>query len=97
MRAFLVLLLGCDLVPDIYTADGERACDPRSAFYADGDEDGLGDPLSVYVGCEALPGYIALAGDCDDGDATVGPCDTGEADTGEPDTGEPADSADTAE
>ncbi|MSQ02204.1 MAG: hypothetical protein EXR71_09980 [Myxococcales bacterium] len=81
MRALLVLLLGCDLVPDIYTADGERDCDPRQAFYADGDADGLGDPLLVYVGCEALPGYVAVAGDCDDAEATIGACDS--ADTAE--------------
>ncbi len=90
MHALVVLLLGCDLVPDIYTADGERACDPRSAFYADSDADGFGDPLSVYIGCEALPGYIEVAGDCDDADATIGACDTA-------DTADTSDTADTAE
>lgn len=83
MPLFLVLLGACDLVPDLYVADGARECDPRTAFYADSDGDGLGNALSMYVGCEAPEGYVANADDCDDADAGVGtPCpDTG--DTGE--------------
>ena len=84
-RSPMVLLLlaftGCDLVPDLYTADGERACDPRTAFYADVDEDGAGDPKAVYIGCEAPPGYVAAADDCNDLDPDLtidcGPGDSG--------------------
>lgn len=86
MALVLALLAGCDLVPDLYVADGERACDPRTAFYADADGDGSGNALAMYVGCEALDGYVGNADDCDDTDpAVTTPCtDTGDtADTAE--------------
>ena len=62
---FLVAL-ACDLVPDIYTPDGERACDPRTAFYQDVDGDGVGNAKAVYIGCAAPEGYVATGTDCDD-------------------------------
>jgi hypothetical protein len=81
MVLLLLLFPGCDLVPDVYTADGARDCDPRSAFYADADGDGAGDPLSVYIGCAAPSGYVATATDCNDLDPDVttdcGPGDSG--------------------
>ncbi len=66
MRVLLLALAGCDLVPDVYTADGDRPCDPRSAFYEDVDGDGAGNPKSVYIGCAAPSGYVGNADDCDD-------------------------------
>jgi predicted outer membrane repeat protein len=41
-------------------------------FYADTDDDGLGDASSSVVDCTAPSGYVANADDCDDADATVG-------------------------
>lgn len=68
MRALwpLLLLAGCDALPDLYRADGERACDPRTVYYQDIDGDGAGNPNSVYVGCAAPSGYVANGDDCDD-------------------------------
>jgi hypothetical protein len=60
-----------------------RDCATRSAFYRDGDGDGVGDELDVVLGCAAPDGYVDIAGDCDDQDASrsAGCGDTG-ADTG---------------
>ena len=66
MRLLIFAVSGCGLLPDVYTADGERACDPRSAFYEDADADGYGNPRSVYIGCSAPVGFVANADDCDD-------------------------------
>ena len=98
MIAVLLALASCASVPDLYTADGERACDPRSAFYADADGDGAGNALTVYIGCEAPSGYVATAGDCDDTNAALTETcgDTGDtADSGSSDTADSADSGST--
>ena len=50
----------------------EDDCD-ESTFYADGDEDGHGDPDDEERACEAPDGYVEDAGDCDDIDPTVYP------------------------
>jgi hypothetical protein len=77
----LLLIPGCGLVPDQYTSDGERACDPRTLYYEDIDGDGAGNPRSVYVGCAPPAGYVDNDGDCDDlePDFTTecGPADSG--------------------
>jgi len=62
----LLLLVGCAAVADLYNADGDRECDPRSIFYEDVDGDGAGNPASVYVGCAVPAGYVATGEDCDD-------------------------------
>ncbi len=81
MALLLVMFTGCDLVPDIYTPDGARECDPRSAWYQDVDGDGAGNARSVYVGCAAPAGYVADATDCDDTDPDV-TTDCGSGDSG---------------
>ena len=40
-------------------------------FYTDADGDGFGDPDLPVAACEAGPGVVADATDCDDGDAAV--------------------------
>lgn len=57
-----------DSSPD---SGGDTGCTP-TAWYADADEDGwgAGDPT---MACDAPPGAVATAGDCDDADPTVYP------------------------
>jgi hypothetical protein len=78
--------------------------------YADADGDGYGDDAVTLVTCDPPSGYVAVAGDCDDADASVHPgaddppddvdqdCDgdTGDGDTGDTD-GIDTDVADTAD
>lgn len=45
-------------------------------WYADGDQDGFGSPLHVWVTCEAPEGYLADNTDCDDAVAEVNPAAT---------------------
>ncbi|WP_168797569.1 MopE-related protein [Neolewinella litorea] len=52
----------------------------NATFYADGDNDGLGDPTVSLQGCTPPPGYVNNALDCDDTDATVGQATTFYAD-----------------
>jgi hypothetical protein len=42
-------------------------------WYLDNDGDGHGTWRGAFIGCNALPGYVATAGDCDDGDAEIHP------------------------
>ena len=67
----------CDEVDqDCDEAVDEDAID-TSVFYADGDEDGFGDPDVSVDTCFEPDGYVADAGpgleDCDDGDADINP------------------------
>jgi hypothetical protein len=80
--------------------DADPGADAASmtAWYTDGDDDGYGDPASEVLLCDALPGWIADAGDCDDDDAAVSPagaevCDAADADE---DCDGAADDADTS-
>ncbi len=52
--------------------DGEGAVD-ATAWYADADEDGYGDPDSEAIACEAPSGHVEDATDCDDADPGVNP------------------------
>ncbi len=52
--------------------DEDSAIDAQT-FYADGDGDGWGSVLRTALACSAPPGFSALSGDCDDGDAAVNP------------------------
>jgi hypothetical protein len=102
--SFLVVvgLFACDLGGSLYDTEGNRACDNRDIWYADGDGDGVGDATIAYVGCEQPEGWVESAGDCDDADVEVAAdCDTGgdsghsgTADSGDDSGG--ADSGDTA-
>ena len=42
-------------------------------WYLDYDSDGHGTPEFTYEGCEALEGYVATSGDCDDSSSLVFP------------------------
>lgn len=68
--SLILLLLGCHVLDPEFVPDTPN-CEARTAFYADADGDGAGDPLVVYIGCEAPTGYVADGTDCDDADATV--------------------------
>jgi hypothetical protein len=48
------------------------ACEERT-FFADGDDDGHGDPASVMTACTAPEGYVAVGDDCDDACGTCHP------------------------
>ncbi|MEC7946683.1 MAG: MopE-related protein [Myxococcota bacterium] len=54
----------CDTVVDGAFAEG------KTDFYRDADADGYGDADSILAGCDAPPGYVDNADDCDDGAAT---------------------------
>lgn len=60
-------------VDDSAPPDEECAPEDERVFYADGDGDGFGDPSSQTRACEAPPGHVEGAGDCDDGDGGVSP------------------------
>ncbi|MFZ5478434.1 MAG: MopE-related protein [Myxococcota bacterium] len=47
--------------------------DAGDTWYADADGDGFGVEGDALVRCEAPEGYVATAGDCDDGSAEVSP------------------------
>jgi len=44
-----------------------------TAYYADADEDGFGDPNTALLGCEAPDGYVENGDDCDDGNKLAFP------------------------
>ncbi|MBK9643781.1 MAG: hypothetical protein IPO67_01250 [Deltaproteobacteria bacterium] len=83
--ALALTLVGCkddapsgddsDAPPVDDTAPPEEECPPEEerTFYADGDGDGFGSPSSQVSACEAPPGHVEAAGDCDDGDGGVSP------------------------
>jgi hypothetical protein len=52
--------------------DDDSPADP-SAWYADSDSDGYGDPATGSVSCDQPSGYLADSTDCDDGDPAVNP------------------------
>jgi hypothetical protein len=54
------------------TVDESSAIDAVTV-YADGDFDGYGNEASVSTACEPPPGFIDVAGDCDDADASSYP------------------------
>ena len=69
----------CDGVIDPATSVG------ATLWYADDDADGHGDPSATTIACDAPPGWLATADDCDDTRADVSPdgaevCDAADAD-----------------
>jgi hypothetical protein len=64
----------CDGVDNDCDGDvDEDDADDAPTWYEDGDGDGFGDIDSSAVACEAPPGFVANALDCDDGDGDVNP------------------------
>ncbi len=57
----------CDGVIDEYAVDA-------GTWYLDADGDGFGVTEGSLTACAAPAGYVAVDGDCDDGDATVTAC-----------------------
>jgi hypothetical protein len=58
----------CDGLAD----DADDAVVGGTDWFADSDRDGFG-AFALGVSCEAPPGAVAVAGDCDDADATLDP------------------------
>ncbi len=56
--------------------DGEIDEGVKTTFYADNDGDGYGDAGSGADACEAPPGYVADATDCDDAESRSSPGET---------------------
>lgn len=48
-------------------------CDQPTTWYRDLDSDDHGTDVDAVTACTAPPGYVALAGDCDDDDASMRP------------------------
>ena len=44
-----------------------------STYWFDSDDDGYGDPLVTWDGCEALEGWVPNSDDCDDADPAINP------------------------
>ncbi len=59
----------CDGLSD----DADSSVSGRSTLYRDADGDGYGTGSGLLLSCEAPAGYGRIAGDCNDGDATVFP------------------------
>ena len=55
--------------------DEDEAVDAPT-WYADGDDDGYGDPDSTWTSCEAPPGYVDDDTDCNDKTASASPAGT---------------------
>ncbi|MBN2801303.1 MAG: hypothetical protein JXX28_19335 [Deltaproteobacteria bacterium] len=60
---------GCDGVDN--DCDGTVDNGLLDTWYLDADGDGYGDPSSATSSCDPGEGYVRVAGDCDDGEATV--------------------------
>ncbi|MES2643328.1 MAG: MopE-related protein [Myxococcota bacterium] len=63
----------CDGVDQDCDGVVDDAADDATAWYADADEDGFGDPLGSLYACVAPANYVADATDCDDALDTVNP------------------------
>jgi hypothetical protein len=58
---------------DPSTSTGVEPCDSPMTVYPDGDDDGFGDADGALETCDPPPGYVDMAGDCDDGNGSVYP------------------------
>ncbi|MCK6522492.1 hypothetical protein L6R49_13755 [Myxococcota bacterium] len=61
----------CDGVDN--DCDGSVDEEVGTAWYADADADGYGDPGAETIACEAPEGAVAVGGDCDDADPAYNP------------------------
>ena len=87
----LIVLLGaCSLLQDD-NPPTEADCVARGTFYPDTDGDGIGEPGTVYVGCDPPEGYVdippspTLPGDTDPPDTDPPPDTDQPVDTDPPD------------
>ncbi|MEL6349792.1 MAG: lamin tail domain-containing protein, partial [Myxococcota bacterium] len=73
----------CDGVAD--DADDDTTEESKTTFYLDSDMDTFGDDETSETVCDASDGYVAVAGDCNDGDSAINPdadeiCDDADTD-----------------
>ncbi len=61
----------CDGAADDADSNIDQAT--YSAWYADHDEDGFGDPEQLTLACDQPPGHVSDSTDCEDDDATINP------------------------
>jgi hypothetical protein len=64
---------GADDVCDLIDNNCNGIVDENVVQYGDLDQDGFGDDNNIIFGCEPVPGFIAIGGDCDDLDPNVNP------------------------
>mgnify|MGYP000887007605 CR=1 FL=1 len=71
----MVCVVACPEAPVEVCNGRDDDCDSavdegvKTTFYRDQDVDGFGTASSQQMACEAPAGYVAVPGDCDDGDA----------------------------
>ncbi|MEM9189922.1 MAG: putative metal-binding motif-containing protein [Myxococcota bacterium] len=65
-RCVTLMDSGLETGPQDGSIDGP-SCESSATYYPDTDEDMFGDPMGATVACEAPDGFVAQAGDCDDG------------------------------
>jgi hypothetical protein len=53
--------------------DCDGTVDDNGVTFRDADNDGYGDDAQTSAGCTPPNGYVALDGDCDDGDGSIAP------------------------
>ncbi len=58
---------------DIDDADSSLDAGSADTWYLDADSDGYGETASSAVSCDVPPLYVAVSGDCDDGDSDYNP------------------------
>jgi hypothetical protein len=58
---------------DGFVDDNDPSVTGTTLWYADLDGDGYGDETNTVMACDLPDGYVMVAGDCDDNDATVNP------------------------
>jgi len=89
-------LVGCNLLPE---PPPEQNCQNRSVYYPDDDQDGVGEPTAIYVGCAPPEGWVESVDfstpDTDVPDTDVADTDTDVADTDTDVADSDTDSADT--
>ncbi len=80
----------CDGLVDTDDPDVDET--QLGTFYRDADSDGLGDNSDTTESCDQPTGYVAVGGDCNDGDNSVGAAPTWYADTDGDNYGNPGNS-----